>query len=136
MQKGRVANVVGMVTGLVVGVVGLVIVNDVVGSAVFKESLNSSLSNATGSSSTAMVQALVSNIPVLFAMGLLMTAASWAMMGTGSSLGNYSSSSSRRRRYADDLEEIAESLGKRYYDDDGLPPLWIQMWQDQYGVKK
>ena len=56
--------VMGVIIGLVIGVIGLVIVDSVITSAGF--------ANGT------LLYTVTSNIPILFAVGLLVLAVSWA----------------------------------------------------------
>lgn len=60
------AGVMGVIIGLVIGIIGLVIVDQTITSA-----------NFTGGSLLATV---TSNIPILFAVGLLVLAVSWAAL--------------------------------------------------------
>jgi len=56
--------VMGVIIGLVIGVIGLVIVDSVITSAAFDN--------------TSLLYTVTSNIPILFAVGLLVLAVSWA----------------------------------------------------------
>ena len=56
--------VMSVIIGLVIGVIGLVIVNSVITSAAFDN--------------TSLLYTVTSNIPILFAVGLLVLAVSWA----------------------------------------------------------
>lgn len=58
--------VMGVIIGLVIGVIGLVIVNDTVTTANF--------------TSGSLLDTVTSNIPILFAVGLLVLAVSWAAL--------------------------------------------------------
>jgi len=56
--------VMSVIIGLVIGVIGLVIVDSVITSAAFDN--------------TSLLYTVTSNIPILFAVGLLVLAVSWA----------------------------------------------------------
>lgn len=58
--------VMGVIIGLVMGVIGLVIVNDVIADAAFDN--------------TSLLYTVTNNIPILFAVGLLVLAVSWAAL--------------------------------------------------------
>lgn len=58
--------VMGVIIGLVIGVIGLVIVNDTVTTANF--------------TSGSLLDTVTANIPILFAVGLLVLAVSWAAL--------------------------------------------------------
>ena len=58
--------VMGVVIGLVIGVIGLVIVQSVITDAAFNN--------------TTLLYTVTQNIPILFAVGLLVLAVSWAAL--------------------------------------------------------
>ena len=58
--------VMSVIIGLVIGVIGLVIVNSTIASANF--------------TSGSLLDTVTSNIPILFAVGLLVLAVSWAAL--------------------------------------------------------
>ena len=58
--------VMSVIIGLVIGVIGLVIVNSTITAAAFDN--------------TSLLYTVTSNIPILFAVGLLVLAVSWAAL--------------------------------------------------------
>lgn len=66
VKEGNIMGVMSVIIGLVIGVIGLVIVNSTISSANF--------------TSGTLLDTVTSNIPILFAVGLLVLAVSWAAL--------------------------------------------------------